>query len=274
MGDYMVTVCAECHTASCWHGEFMCNDARNAGTVEMKASELLALKLEHPDRFSPAKLEAVTGEAPVMLPELIPDPRDARIAALEGEVAGLRATLDIPAGMDNHIHFRPRWATEFMGGPVSPEVLRHNAYTMGWVDGAIDDYRIDGPNEKGGAYRDDYQSGVDAGKAARGGAWAEAKRRKTGEPLSEPAPLRLGRGPTLEEVDACPEPGLWFTHRPDHEPWEWELRRLRVDTDGEYAGMIVADFSDGSDDWWPIDLDDAVCLSSSRQPCGVGEDRP
>lgn len=30
MGDYLVTVCKECRTASCWRGEHMCQRAQHA----------------------------------------------------------------------------------------------------------------------------------------------------------------------------------------------------------------------------------------------------
>lgn len=62
--DYDVTVCAECLTASCWHGEFMCQKAKGAGLVTKRASELRALDREHPDNFSCDNIELVTGVRP------------------------------------------------------------------------------------------------------------------------------------------------------------------------------------------------------------------
>lgn len=59
--DYVVTVCAECLTASCWHGEFMCERSRSAKTADRKASDLREARLEHADNFSPAKLLKVCG---------------------------------------------------------------------------------------------------------------------------------------------------------------------------------------------------------------------
>jgi len=59
--DYYVTVCNSCLTASCWHGEFYCQRAKTAGTVEKLASELRALDAEHPDNYSRAKLLEVAG---------------------------------------------------------------------------------------------------------------------------------------------------------------------------------------------------------------------
>jgi hypothetical protein len=47
--DKLVTVCDHCQKASCWQGDFMCEDARNAGNYNMPVSELKKLKLESPD---------------------------------------------------------------------------------------------------------------------------------------------------------------------------------------------------------------------------------
>jgi hypothetical protein len=64
VGDYMVTVCAECLTASCWHGDFYCSRYRSANLTERRASELAALGREHRDYFSPERIRAVTGSLP------------------------------------------------------------------------------------------------------------------------------------------------------------------------------------------------------------------
>ena len=45
--DKMVTVCAVCHRACCWLGEFMCDESQNADLVNMHVSELRKLDLEH-----------------------------------------------------------------------------------------------------------------------------------------------------------------------------------------------------------------------------------
>ncbi len=45
--DKIVTVCDSCFMASCWHGEFMCDEAQMAGTVEKTADELIELNIEH-----------------------------------------------------------------------------------------------------------------------------------------------------------------------------------------------------------------------------------
>lgn len=62
--DYLVTVCAECLMASCWHGEFMCQRAVDAGITHRRASELRALGREHPSHFSLEKLREVYGSSP------------------------------------------------------------------------------------------------------------------------------------------------------------------------------------------------------------------
>lgn len=43
-----IIVCDKCLMACCWHGEFMCEEAQNAGTVEKTVKELKELDLEHP----------------------------------------------------------------------------------------------------------------------------------------------------------------------------------------------------------------------------------
>jgi hypothetical protein len=43
-----VTVCASCKRASCWQGQFYCDDYRAARTVDLTVSELKELNLEHP----------------------------------------------------------------------------------------------------------------------------------------------------------------------------------------------------------------------------------
>lgn len=61
--DWTVTVCSECLCASCWHGEFYCSDYRTSRPVERKASELAALRLEHPSHYSKANLAKIYGIA-------------------------------------------------------------------------------------------------------------------------------------------------------------------------------------------------------------------
>lgn len=59
--DYMVTVCAACRCASCWHGEFMCQQSGTANTVDVAASVLRAENREHASNFSEGKLMNVCG---------------------------------------------------------------------------------------------------------------------------------------------------------------------------------------------------------------------
>ena len=62
--DYEVTVCDACLCASCWHGEFLCEKSRNAGTKRMLASALRKLDLEHPSNYSREKIALVCGKSP------------------------------------------------------------------------------------------------------------------------------------------------------------------------------------------------------------------
>jgi hypothetical protein len=41
-----ITVCASCLQASCWRGEFYCEDYKRAGTVEKTLEEFETLNLE------------------------------------------------------------------------------------------------------------------------------------------------------------------------------------------------------------------------------------
>ena len=59
--DYMVTVCSTCRCASCWHGEFMCGGACDAGTIVVLASVLRWEGREHPSNYSVARLLEVCG---------------------------------------------------------------------------------------------------------------------------------------------------------------------------------------------------------------------
>ncbi len=61
--DKLIEVCSECLKASCWHGEFMCDESRDAGTILKPISELANLKLEHPDNWSDKNLLAICGDA-------------------------------------------------------------------------------------------------------------------------------------------------------------------------------------------------------------------
>ena len=58
----MITVCEACSTASCWHGDWMCEKATHAGSKELPRRKLLELSLENPEYFSDATLKEVTGQ--------------------------------------------------------------------------------------------------------------------------------------------------------------------------------------------------------------------
>lgn len=61
MKDYLVTVCSACRCASCWNGEFMCDRATGAATVDVLASVLADEGREHPSNYSEDKLREVCG---------------------------------------------------------------------------------------------------------------------------------------------------------------------------------------------------------------------
>lgn len=42
----IITVCDKCFRASCWHGEFMCDEARDAGTTTRTVGQLKKLQYE------------------------------------------------------------------------------------------------------------------------------------------------------------------------------------------------------------------------------------
>ena len=56
----VITVCNACLCATCWHGLFLCNESRNAGTVEKKVRDLKKLNLEHPKYWSIKHLNKVS----------------------------------------------------------------------------------------------------------------------------------------------------------------------------------------------------------------------
>ena len=60
--DYLVTVCAECSRASCWHGEFYCEHYKGAGTKRILASTLRRMKLENQSHYSKANLMRVISD--------------------------------------------------------------------------------------------------------------------------------------------------------------------------------------------------------------------
>lgn len=57
----LVTVCDQCLTAACWHGEFMCQQSDHAGTIKLPVSKLRELGLEHPDYYSVERIARIEG---------------------------------------------------------------------------------------------------------------------------------------------------------------------------------------------------------------------
>ena len=57
----IIEVCAECGTASCWYGEFMCNDSRDAGLIKKTVKELRETHLENEENWSDEKMEKIYG---------------------------------------------------------------------------------------------------------------------------------------------------------------------------------------------------------------------
>ena len=47
----MVTVCSACLQASCWNGEFYCDNSLGAGTVQKTVGELWEINREHPSYY-------------------------------------------------------------------------------------------------------------------------------------------------------------------------------------------------------------------------------
>ena len=57
----LIDVCAACLTAICWHGEIMCDEAKEASTTKRKRSYLDKMKREHQGNYSREKLDRVCG---------------------------------------------------------------------------------------------------------------------------------------------------------------------------------------------------------------------
>lgn len=57
----LIAVCDKCLKASCWHGIFLCGEARGAGLVLKTSAQLRKLGSEHPDYFSRREVEKHCG---------------------------------------------------------------------------------------------------------------------------------------------------------------------------------------------------------------------
>lgn len=60
-GNHLVEVCDKCLCASCWHGEFMCQQAHHAGIVTKTVDQLDAMNRENPEHYSREKIYEVCG---------------------------------------------------------------------------------------------------------------------------------------------------------------------------------------------------------------------
>jgi len=59
----LIEVCNRCQTASCWYGEFMCDESKTAGTKLLTIRELKGLGLENVDNWDDKKLIAIYSSA-------------------------------------------------------------------------------------------------------------------------------------------------------------------------------------------------------------------
>ncbi len=87
------------------------------------------------------------------------------------------------------------------------------------------------------------------------------------------APLRLGRGPTGDEVKQHGVGvGLWLVHFAGDAPDRWHVVCFRAIDDEDAR---PTDFEIDEVGWTDIavDYDDAIPLDSNRQPCPVGGGR-
>lgn len=60
--DRLIQVCAECGTACCWHGEFLCSDSLTAGLELRTVEELNNKKLENNHHYSVDNIEKIFGD--------------------------------------------------------------------------------------------------------------------------------------------------------------------------------------------------------------------
>lgn len=59
--DQVVVVCSACGTASCWHGDFYCDESRGADIEKTTRGVLDTKGLEHPSHYSDEKLFKIYG---------------------------------------------------------------------------------------------------------------------------------------------------------------------------------------------------------------------
>lgn len=59
----LVQVCDNCGRACCWHGDFFCDEYKNAGLKLKTVKALNQSKLEHASHYSTDVMEKVYGES-------------------------------------------------------------------------------------------------------------------------------------------------------------------------------------------------------------------
>lgn len=58
----LVEVCSECGDACCCHGEHMCWESKNAGTIKKTVEELDRANSEHKEHYSKETMVRIYGE--------------------------------------------------------------------------------------------------------------------------------------------------------------------------------------------------------------------
>jgi hypothetical protein len=58
----VIEVCSSCLTASCWYGEFLCEESKNSYTELKTVADLRKLKLENEENWSDKKMTLIYGE--------------------------------------------------------------------------------------------------------------------------------------------------------------------------------------------------------------------
>lgn len=58
----IIEVCSSCSTASCWYGEFMCDDSKHSSTKKMSVRDLRKHSSENEQNWSDNKMMKIYGE--------------------------------------------------------------------------------------------------------------------------------------------------------------------------------------------------------------------
>lgn len=57
-----ITVCDKCNRACCWQGQFMCDSAQHAGTVQKTRAQLIAERADEHPRWWKTDAELADGK--------------------------------------------------------------------------------------------------------------------------------------------------------------------------------------------------------------------